>query len=404
MTSNENQKKLAEDLDKVFAEYDSKTHGYLEIAVIGEVSSGKSSFLNALFDCPKSEPKFSVSARAGETKVVKFELIGSHLRILDTPGLQDTDKTNSEKTKNLLNKGVDIGILVLQGAATESQRANLDLLKEKTNKNGTENFFVVLNKVDQHSKEILQQIKIQWREVLNLDPNTQIYEVSCKGYDDKDKLIDPITSEEMDIPIDEFGIPKTIRGVQDVKDEIFKVCFSNGKIAFIANAVSQKQPAAMGIIATACAASVGAILVPGTALIIGATQATAISSLFFLYKGSFPDKTEVARIMSVFGKGTGLGLGAVTASFVMSFLPPTGVLELSSIMIIVPYMSASLLLVNFLLSKGMEIKNSDTLDHEFERVNKKLIKAVATVNFLDIPKISKADFWRKLLANVQITL
>jgi hypothetical protein len=123
-----------------------------------------------------------------------------------------------------------------------------------------------------------------------------------------------------------------------------------------------------------------------------------------LYKGSFPDKTEVARIMSVFGKGTGLGLGAVTASFVMSFLPPTGVLELSSIMIIVPYMSASLLLVNFLLSKGMEIKNSDTLDHEFERVNKKLIKAVATVNFLDIPKISKADFWRKLLANVQITL
>lgn len=400
MTSNENQKKLAEDLDKVFAEYDSKTHGHLDIAVIGEVSSGKSSFLNALFDCPKSEPIFSVSARAGETKVVEFKEIGSHLRILDTPGLQDTDKTNSEKTKNLLNnEGVDIGILILQGAATESQRANFDLLKEKT-----KDVFVVLNKIDQHSKEILQQIEIQWRNVLNLDPNTQIYKVSCKGYDDKDKLINPINSEERDIPVDEFGIPQTIRGVQDVKDEIFKVCFSNGKIAFIAKEVSQKQPAAMGIIATACVASVGAVLVPGTALIIGAAQATAISSLFFLYRGSFPDKTEVARIISVFGKGTGLGLGAVTASIVMSFLPPTGVFDIAAIMIIVPYMSASLLLVNFLLSKGMEIKNSDALDHEFERVNKKLIKAVATADWRNINKINKADFWRKLLANVQITL
>jgi hypothetical protein len=105
--------------------------------------------------------------------------------------------------------------------------------------------------------------------------------------------------------------------------------------------------------------------------------------------------------MSVFGKGTGLGLGAVTSAIVMSFLPPTGVFDIGAMMIIVPYMSASLLLVNFLLSKGMEIKNSDTLDHEFERVNKKLMKAVATADFRDI---NKADFWRKLLANVQITL
>ncbi|MEY3066113.1 MAG: hypothetical protein RLZZ532_2905 [Cyanobacteriota bacterium] len=93
-----NPEALAQKIDQLFSEYDAKTHGYLDIAVIGAVSSGKSSFLNAFFDCSRDDIKFSVSALSGTTKEVEFQQISSHIKILDTPGLQDINKANVEKT------------------------------------------------------------------------------------------------------------------------------------------------------------------------------------------------------------------------------------------------------------------------------------------------------------------
>lgn len=390
------QENFSQQLDKLFSEYEAATHGYLDIAVTGAVSSGKSSFLNAFFGCPKSEPKFPVSAQAGKTEAVELQPIGSHIRILDTPGLQDVDESRSKKTVEFLKKGIDIGILIIEGAANEQQRENYRLLKEATG-----NVFVVLNKSDQHTKEILQEIKAQWREVLGLDPNTLIYAVSCRGYDFKDKLVDPITREEKEIPVDGYGIPRTILGMQLVRDEVFQLCFKIGKAAFIAKEIKQKQPAALTIIAAACATSVGAVFIPGTVIFIASAQATAISSLVFLYQGKFPSRNEVAKIMKTFSNMGAQGLGAVLYAIFVSFLPPTGFFDIAGIILVVSYMATTLLMINFFLSKGLEIEKNERLMQEFDRINASLRSSITEADFREVRKI---EFWKNLLSQVRISI
>jgi small GTP-binding protein len=343
------QESFAQQVDQVFSEYDAATHGYLNIAVIGGVSSGKSSFLNAFFNYPKSEPRFPVSSKAGVTKDVEFQPLGNHIRILDTPGLQDVDDATSKKTKELLNKkgDVDIGILVIDGAANQHQLENYELLKKVT-----DYVFVVLNKSDLYAKDVLKEIKAQWREVLKLPPDASIYEVCCKGYDFKDKVIDPITREEKEIPVDEYGVPKTIFGVQLVRDEVFKACFKIGKAAFIAKEIQQKQSAAIAIIAAACATSVG----------------------------------------------------AVAYAIFISFFPPNGVLDMPGIIIIVAYMATTLLIVNYAFSKGLEIEKSKRLDDEFARVNGSLRHTIANLDIRDVGKMGKMNFWTEILSQIEVSL
>lgn len=391
-----NQEALARKVDDLFSEYDARTHGYLNIAVTGGVSSGKSSFLNAFFDCARDNPKFLVSALAGATKEVKFQHIGSHIRILDTPGLQDVDKTNVEKTQKLLSGGIDIGILLIADVANEQQLENYKLLQRSA-----KYVFVVLNKADRETKENLRLIKVQWREALGLNSNAEIYEVCCRGYDLEDRLVDQVTGEETEIPVDEYGVPQTIRGVQALKNEIFQVCFRIGKVAFIAKALKQKQLAAIGIIAAACAASVGSILLPGSIAFIMTSQATAISSLGYLYKGEFPSKGEVTNIIKVFSTTTGQSIGAVAYGLFISFLPPTGILDIPGIILIVSYMAATLLIVNSLFSKGLEIKKSTSLEQEFKRINKSIQSTVTQVDFRDV---AKSNFWVQLLSSIEVNV
>ncbi|MFM6450253.1 MAG: GTPase domain-containing protein [Planktothrix sp.] len=391
-----NPEALAQKIDQLFSEYDAQTHGYLDIAVIGAVSSGKSSFLNAFFDCSREDIKFSVSALSGTTKEVEFQQIGSHIKILDTPGLQDINKANVEKTEKLLSEGVDIGILIIADVANEQDLDNYKLLKKTTG-----NTFVVLNKVDRETKGNLKKIKAQWREFLQLDPNTEIYEVCCRGYDLEDKFINPITGDEQEIPVDEYGVPKTIRGIQFLQGAIFAVCFKVGKVAFIAKELKRKQPAAIGIISAACAASVGAILLPGSIAYILTSQATAISSLGYLYKGEFPSNTEVAGIMKIFSSTSAQSIGAVAYGLFLSFLPPTGVLDIPGIILIVSYMATTLLIVNFLFSKGLEIKKSAGLEHEFKRINKSIQSSITTVDFREVAKV---NFWTDFLSSIEVNI
>lgn len=399
MTNNQdklNPEAIARQVDELFVEYDAKTLGYLDIAVIGKVSSGKSSFLNAFFSCSKNEPKFTVGATSGTTINVNSQNLGEHIRIIDTPGLGDIKKENVEITNAFINKNIDIGIMIIEGSVTQSGLENYELLKKSTS-----NIFVVMNKIDTVSKENLADIKTQWRSALMLDPNTEIYELSCRGYDLKDKIVDPITGEEKEIPVDEYGVPKTIRGIKKLQEDIFFVCFKIGKVAFIAKQVAQKQVAAMGIIAAACAASVGSILLPGSIAFILATQTTAISSLGFLYRGNFPSKAEVAEILKIFTTTNAQTVGALAYGIFVSFMPPTGVFDIGGIIIVVSYMATTLLIVNFFFSKGLEIKKTVGLNHEFERINKSLRKSVATA---DIREIANINFWTKLLSQVNITI
>lgn len=393
---NLNEEAIAQKVDQLFSEYDAKTHGYLDIAIIGKVSSGKSSFLNAFFECPKNDPKFVVGAAAGVTKEIGFQLIGNHVRILDTPGLQDSDTSNIEKTKKLVGERIDIGILIIQGAADQQQMDNYNLLKK-----ATKHVFVVLNKSDQDSRENLEVIKSQWKSVLNLESDTPLYNVCCRGYDPKDKIVDPVTGDEKEIPLNEYGVPKTINGMTEIRNAVFESCFNIGKIAFIAREIQQKQSAAIKIIAAACVASLGAIWLPGTIAFIGAAQASAISSLGYLYKGRLISKEEITKIMTTFSNASAMSIGAVAYALFVSFLPPTGVFDLAGIIIVIAYMASTLLIINYLFSKGLEIESSVKLTQEFNRIDKKLSTSIANA---DIREINQMNFWIELLSQITVNL
>jgi small GTP-binding protein len=393
---NLNEEALAHNIDQLFSEYDAETHGYLRIGIIGKVSSGKSSFLNAFFDCPKSNPSFPVGAVSGVTTNTDRRSIGDRIIIWDTPGLQDYNDSNISKTKELLKEGIDIGILILEGSADAQQQENYKKLKEKT-----EYVFVILNKIDQYSQANLKEIITQWEKVLKLEDDKIIYPVCTRGYDPKDKIIDPETLEEKEIPVNDYGVPKTVKGINEVKNQVFEACFKVGKIAFIARAIKRKQPQAMAIIAAACVTSVGAVFLPGSIAIIGANQAGAISSLGYLYKGEFPSKQEITQIMKTFSTTSALSLGAIAYGIFISFLPPTGILDIGGIVLVVAYMATTLLIINYCFSKGVEIEKSAALTQEFNRINKELYGSIANA---DIREIGRMNFWIQLLEQINVNI
>jgi uncharacterized protein len=268
-------------------------------------------------------------------------------------------------------------------------------------KKATKHVFVVLNKSDQYSSENLQVIKSQWRSVLNLESDTPIYNVCCLGYDPKDKIVDPVTGDEKEIPLNEYGVPKTIKGMTEIRNAVFEACFNVGKIAFIAREIKQKQSAAIGIIASACVASVGAILLPGTIAMIGATQASAISALGYLYKGRLISKEEIKEIMGTFSTTSAMSIGAVAYTVFVSFLPPTGVFDIVGIIIVIAYMASTLLIINYLFSKGLKIESGMKLTQEFNRINKTLNASIANA---DIREIAKMNFWIELLSQITVNL
>ena len=205
--------------------------------------------------------------------------------------------------------------------------------------------------------------------------------------------------EEKEISVDQYGIPLTIKGVEGLKNSVFEVCFKIGKVAFIAKELKRKQPAAISIIAAACAASVGSILLPCSIAFIMASQATAISSLGHLYKGEFPPKAEVAKIMSIFGTASGQSIGAIAYGIMVFFLPPTGVFDIPGIIFVVSYMATTLLIVNSFFSKGLKIKKSANLEHEFKRINKSVQSSITKVHFTEV---SKPNFWAQLLSSIEV--
>ncbi|MBW4616035.1 MAG: 50S ribosome-binding GTPase [Desmonostoc vinosum HA7617-LM4] len=393
---NLNEEAIARKVEQLLIEYNAKIYNYLNIVITGKPFSGKSSFLNALFDYPKKEPKFKIGTGYGIKQDVYFQRIGEHIQVWDTPILQNLDVPNFIKAQENFQKSIDIGIIVVQGYPDQQQIENYNLLKKRA-----EHIFIILNKIDQYSKVNLQVIKHQWREALNLKVYMSIHEVCCLGYDPQNKLLDPITGEKKEIIVDEYGIPQTLKGITEVKNQIFEACFKVGKVAFLARELKQKQPHAMGIIAAACVTSVGSIFLPGSIAIIGASQVSAISSLGYLYRGEFPCKKEITQAMNTFSTTSSSSIGAIAYGIFVSFLPPTGVFDIAGIIIVVSYMATTLLIIDYFLSKGLKVDSSLKLTQEFNRINRRLNISIANA---EIREISQMNFWIELLSQITINL
>jgi len=116
---------LASDYEAVQAMLDKLEHGHLHLAVLGRVSTGKSSLLNALI----GQQRFTTSPLHGETRVSSIEawseVEAAGVYLIDTPGLDEADGEDREALARDVAARADLVIFVVDGDITDSELAAL---------------------------------------------------------------------------------------------------------------------------------------------------------------------------------------------------------------------------------------------------------------------------------------
>lgn len=361
--------------EEATAAYDEDTShlkGTLNIAVIGKVSSGKSSLINALLMRSRSNPIAQVGVEAGVTTNLKIIKLDENVRLIDSPGIDDIKQENSDVTRDFL-ANIDVGILVLTGAANESQKSVFDDLRRRCSK-----VFVVLNKIDtydEYTDEALIKVVNQWHSCLGA---ANIYPVCTFGYD-------PDLSPSTEL---------NLRGIDVLRRDIEDFLESKQKKLLLARHMSEKRSYAKGIIVTAVAAVGVQAALPGKAAFITATQLAAIASLHFLYKGSVLSKSSAWAILPVFA---GQAIATNVFLFFTSFIPPTGVVEVAAAVTAISITSSMLLAVNYALSNGFDLKDSDLLKDKF-REYRDVISQIAKIRSIgDLKRLNPEELVKNLM-------
>lgn len=343
----------------------------LNIAVLGKVSSGKSSLINALLRLSRKQglENARVGAVSGVTKDIKILQLDEKVCLIDSPGLDDVRAENSEVTRKFL-KNIDVGIFVVTGSSDASQKKILDDLRRHCG-----DYFVVLNKIDEWDdldKSVLEEVIQQWKHDLGVQ---KIYPTCTKGYDPKSRL--PF----MDI-----------RGVASLRSDIEAFLKKKKKDLLFARHMGNKQPYAIGIIAVALMAVAAEAFIPGSSAYITATQAAAIASLNYLYTGEVLSPITALQILPVFIAETA---GQSLFLFAKSFLPPTGFIDLIAAGVAVSVTLALLATVNYVLSQqGGTLDQKDLLRTGFKKYRK---SAEETVKNLSIKEIQGVDGWTEIV-------
>ncbi|MBT8116999.1 MAG: 50S ribosome-binding GTPase, partial [Gammaproteobacteria bacterium] len=124
----EAREELAADFRQVQAMLDKLEHGHIHIAVLGRVSVGKSSVLNALI----GKRLFSTSALHGETKEQAMasweEQESGSLFLIDTPGINEIDGEARERMAREVSGRSDLVLFVIDGDMTDSEYRTLQEL------------------------------------------------------------------------------------------------------------------------------------------------------------------------------------------------------------------------------------------------------------------------------------
>lgn len=325
---------------KVYEERKPNFDEHVNVAVVGKVSAGKSSLLNAVLGCTRKDPLAKVGASSGVTTKVTAYKLDEQVLIIDCPGLDDVREENSEETVEFL-KNIDLGLFVVTGSADASQAANFEDLKKSSSK-----VFVVLNKIDEWDdlqESAYEDVKKQWCKILGVD---KVFGTCTKGFDPKMRE----------------SAPMDIRGVDELRREIFVFLNTEGKALLLARHLRNKESYAVGIIGTAIVAVAGEAFIPGSAAYITATQVVAITSLNYLYKGEVLNKTSALALLPTFA-GETLGMSAFLIA--KSFLPPTLILDAAAAAIAVVITFAMLAAVKWMLENDHSLDDKDLLKKVF---------------------------------------
>lgn len=334
-----------ETLNKAYEEKVPNFSAHVNIALVGKVSSGKSSLLNAILGCTRENIVAPVGATSGVTTEVKHHKFDENVLIIDCPGLDDVKKENSKETKDFLAT-IDLGIFVVTGSADASQKENFDELKKSSGKT-----IVVLNKIDEWDDlevSAYEAVVDQWKGALGVD---KVFGVNAKGYD----------------PMMRKDAPMDIRGVDDVRNEIFDYLKTQKKDVLLAKHLKSKEQYALGIIGAAIVAVSAEAFIPGSAAYITATQVVAISSLTYLYTGKVLSKSSALAMLPRFAAKSA---GTTAFLWAKSFLPPTGVVDAVAAVIAATITFAMLAAVKWMHENGHSLEENGLLAEAFSKYRK----------------------------------
>lgn len=345
MNAEDSKKDFEKTFDKAYSEKSPNFDQHVNIALVGKVSAGKSSLLNAILGCTRADPIAIVGAHSGVTTKVTPYKLDDQVLIIDCPGLDDVRKENSEETKVFLTS-IDLGIFVVTGSADATQKSNFEDLQRNTKKT-----IVVLNKIDEWDdleEEAYEGVVNQWKVALGVD---KIWGTCTKGFDPKMRQ-----SAAMDL-----------RGVEEVKEEIFSFLKTHKKDILLARHLKNKEGYALGIISSAIAAVSAEAFIPGSAAYITATQIASITALNYLYKGEALSKSSALALLPTFA---GQSIGTTAFLWAKSFLPPTVVLDFAAAGIAAVITFAMLAAVKWMHENEHSLDEKDLLKQVFNKFTK----------------------------------
>ena len=332
-----------QDAEKLLEDVENNLEKKVVVAIVGKVSTGKSSLLNALFNKTKADKLAHVGAISGvTTKVTRFQL-GKNVEIMDSPGLGDIIKENSDATRIAMGE-IDVGILVVSDSADESQKAHYDELKAYCKK-----VFVVLNKIDIYDKKksALDKVTNQWSEVLNLNEEDIIYQTCADGYD---------PDYDDDIELD-------IRGIDVLKRDILQFLKKYGKALVLEREMEKKSVLAKRIIYSSLVAVAGAAFIPGSAVYITGIQGAAIMSIHYVYTGEALSKKSAVAALPLFASQS---IGSSLFLVAKSFLPPTGIIDVAAAGVAAGVTIAMLSTVNWVYENDYNLDDKKELKEQYQ--------------------------------------
>ncbi len=263
------------ELDASLADLERQLHQHVNIAVVGQVSSGKSSLINAILGRERGDVVAEVGAESGVTTELKLIRLDDWVLIVDSPGLDDIRAENSRITRDFL-RSIDVGIFVVTGSADDTQRRLYEELKR-----ACEATFVVLNKIDEwdrYSEAALDKVVDQWGEALGVD---EIHLTTTWGYDPE---------LDGDAPLD-------LRGVDELRADLEAAL--EDKVLRLARHMRRRLPYAAEIVSGALTITSRLPVLRASPAASVVAQVRAICAMHFLYTGNTLGRAAALAVLPV---------------------------------------------------------------------------------------------------------
>jgi hypothetical protein len=153
-------------------------------------------------------------------------------------------------------------------------------------------------------------------------------------------------------------------GVDELRAALLEVALSKVDLP-VARARRAKRPYALGVIAGATVVTAAEAFLPGAAAFIVASQASAISSLFYLYTGRWMGRTQALALLPAFAAEAA---GGSLFLLVKSFFPPTGVADALAAGVAASMTITVLGTIAWALDHGYSLEETEQLRKAFRRL------------------------------------